>query len=271
LLGLSSVPAIPGETWTLAVFAPGYPSTTSEAQPTMDELAGCLARGAGWPGGRVKAVYHPTLDGGLASFADEATALALVPLPLYLEYRERFRLEPLLWVDPETGQDEVWSLVAAPGAITAPRDLDGWELVGMPGYSERFVRRVVLSGWGVLPESVRIGFSPRVLSALRRAAEGEKVAALLDRAQASSLASLPFGERLAVVARSPELPWSLLCRVGERLGAEPTREITAAFLGLGRSQGESELLSTMRLRGARHLDPAELTPFEKAFDAGPAR
>jgi len=249
----------------VVICAPGYPSDTEEAQPTMDRLARALERGAGWPEGRIEAEYHPTLDGGLTALVD-TQAIALVPLALYLEQRERLGLDPLAAVVQAAGPAEVWSVVARRGAIESPADLAGWKLAGMPGYSPQFVRRVAFEGWGPLPADTEIEFSARVLSELRRTLRGEPVAALLDLAQTEALDSLPQAADLEVVVRSKPLPGTLLCRVGPLDGAAEA-ELTRAFLGLDRQQGGRELLDTLLISHFGPFDAEALEAIEHAFAA----
>jgi hypothetical protein len=251
----------------LVVCAPGYPGTTEDAQPTMDELARSVSRAAGWPDGRVTAEYFPSHADGLEALQDESAALALVPLPFFLEHREPLGLRPILRVAQADAADEVWSLVARAGAVATPATLAGWEVRGMPGYSPRFVRHVALRDWGELPPDVRIEFDGRVLGVLRRAARGDRVAAMLDRAQTEALGSLPFADDLAVVARSRPMIGSLLCSVGGRLGDESVQRLTSAFLGLERSEGGRELLDTLRVARFEPLDEGELSGPQRAFAA----
>ena len=270
--GLVSSPAPAADVWTLVVSAPGYPSDTAEAQPTMDAFAAGLAAAAGWPAERLRAVYHSTVDGGTAALAADGAALALTPLPFYLERREALALEPLLAVEAEDGGDE-WSLVARRGALSGPSSLAGWEIAGNPGYSPRFVRRVALSRWGALPEQSSIRFSSRVLSELRRASRGEPVAALLDRSQTEALDSLPWAAELEIVARSGRLPGSLLCRVGPGVPDEAAERLSAALRRLHRDEAGRGLLDTVRIRRFVELDTARLARVERAFagDGAPAR
>lgn len=249
----------------LVACAPGYPGTTEDAQPTMDELARGVTRAAGWSDERVAAVYHPTVEGGLETLSDEHAGLALVPLAFYLEHRERLGLEPLLSVAQAAGAAETWSVVAKRGTVSGPESLAGWELAGMPGYSSRFVRRVALAEWGELPADVRIRFNPRVLSVLRAAAGGEKVAAILDRAQTEALALLPYAEDLEVVARSRPLVGSVLCRVHGRLPDGAVEELEQAFLELERLEGGRALLDTLRIQRFESLDAEALSRVERAF------
>ena len=87
----------------------------------------------------------------------------------------------------------------------------------------------------------------RVRSALRRAAAGEQVAVLADRAQAEALAALPFAGELEIVARSPEVPASFVCQVGERLHPARLEVLRKAMLELHASDTGAELLESMRL------------------------
>jgi hypothetical protein len=261
---VSTVAAAAPET-SVVVCAPGFPGTTEEAQPVMDDLARGVEGAAGWSPGRLEAVYHPTAEGGVEALAGARAGLAIVPLPFYLEHRERFELKPLLSVAQAAGTEEVWSVVARRGAVAGPAALAGWDLAGMPGYSPRFVRDVALAEWGELPADVRIRFGASVLSVLRQAARGDRVAALLDRAQAEALASLPFAEDLEIVARSRPLVGTLVCHARGRLADERLDELKRGFLELERQEGGRVLLDTLRIARFEALDAEALARAERAF------
>jgi len=262
---LLAVVAAAGEPITLVVCAPGYPSNTEEAQPTMDSFAAGVEAAAGWNAGRLNAVYHPTVDGSLESLAGERAALAVVPLHFYLKFGERFDLQPMLRVVQAAGEEEIWSLVAHRGSLRGAGSLAGWKILGMPGYAPEFVRQIALVDWGTLPAEVEIDFTSRVLSVLRKAAAGEDVAALLDTAQTDALESLPFAGDLEVVARSQPLVGMLLCRVGGRIDDEDSRELAAAFVELDDSAEGKSLLETIRIQRFDELAPGTLGPVEKAY------
>jgi hypothetical protein len=262
--------AAAGEGFQLVACAPGYPGNTEQAQPTMDGFAAALTQRSGWEAGRLSAVYHEKEEAGLAALAASRAALAMVPLPFYLEHREELGLEPLLEVLPASGEAESWSLVAKKGTIRDPANLSGWDLAGIPGYAPRFVRRVALGGWGGLPEDVRIRFSSRVLSDLRKAAAGEPVAVLLDGAQADALASLPFAAELEVVARSPLLAGNLLCQVGGRLPEKAEAELRRVLLALETDETGREVLASLRIAGFREADTQALEEVCTLFAGGEA-
>jgi hypothetical protein len=253
---------------TLVVCAPGYPGSTAEAQGAMDAFAAAAGAAAGWPAGELGAVYFESEKGGLERLARADAALALAPLPLYLRQREGLRLTPRLQAVMAGGQAaEPWTLVAGKGLVKHPGDLDGFELVSLAGWSPRFVHGPALGGFGALPAGVRITFSGAVLSALRRAAAGEKVAVLLDGPQAAALATLPFAAGLELVYRSAPLPVSVLATVGARLSEARAQALLAALPRLAASEAGAAALAGLRMSGFVPLDAKALAAAQAAWSA----
>jgi hypothetical protein len=257
----------------IVLSAPGYPGNTLQAQPMMDAFAKSAGHAAGWPEGKLGAVYHETEKGGLNRLAADDAAMALVPLPFFLQHGAALGLKPWLEVERDSGGTEVWSLVAKKGAIASPASLDGWELTGKPGYAPAFVRGPVLRAWGAVPATARITFSAAILSVLRRAAAGEKIAAVLDGEQTASLASLPFANDLEVVARSKPLPTSVVCIVRDHLAAAEAEGLAKALLRLHETEEGREVLKTMRMKRFLPVEAKRLEAAQRAFreSAGPAK
>jgi hypothetical protein len=232
---------------TLVVCAPGYPGTTEEAQPTMDAFARAAETAVGWPAGSLRAVYDETLEGGRARLKGADAVLAIVTLPFLLQEGAGLGLDPRYQVVEEDGDSETWSLVAHHGSVKSPATLDGWEIASPAGYAPGFVR-AALASWGRLPDNVKITFAPALLSGLKRAATGgANLALLLDSAATTSLPTLPFAADLEIVARSPRLPGSFLCLVGNRLGARDSAAILRGIERLDKTPAGSEALKNMRL------------------------
>ena len=221
--------------------APGYPGTTAEAQPAMDAFAAALASASGRPPAAVTAVYHETESGGLAALAAKETTLAIVPWPFFVKHGATLGLEPRLTLVPKgSPAPERWTLVAGVGRIAKPADLSGYRLVSGAAYAPGFVRSA-LADWGPLPGELALEPSGSILGALRKAATGEKVALLLDGAQAASLPSLPFARSLEVVARSPEYPPAVLCAVRGRASPETAAAIEAMSTLAATAEGRAAL------------------------------
>lgn len=264
-------PSLAGQGALMVFCAPGYPGNTEQAQPTMDGFAEAVAEAAGLAAGALRAEYHEKVGAGFDRLGSDEAALALVTLPFYLEYGEELGLTPRLSGVQGGSSTETWSLAVPRGTVSEPADLEGWELVGAPGFSPSFVRGPLLSGWGQLPGGVNITFTSRALTALRRASSGEKIAVLLDPAQAGAVPSLPFGGKLEIAARSPEVPVSLLCTLARRSPAGD-ESLIDALATMHESVKGATSLEAIRLERFVPVDREELERIRMAFRAagGPA-
>ncbi len=242
---------------TLVACAPGYPGSTAEAQPSLDALAAALAEAAAWPRDAVHAEYQQAEQAGVERMGRPDATLAMVPLPFFLKHEAGLRLEPRLLVQSEGGSTlEAWSLVAGKGRVGSPASLQGFTVASLAGYAPDFVRGA-LGAWGRIPDSAQVTFSGQVLTGLRKAATGDKVALLLDAAQAAAVPTLPFAPELEVVARSAPLPAALLCTVRGRLEAARWKTLEKAFLGLpSRPAGAAALAGVRVVRFAPLDEPA---------------
>ncbi len=251
---------------TLVVCAPGYPGSTVEAQPAMDALASAAASASGWRADELSAVYYETEEAGLARLAAPDAALALVPLPFWLKHREALQLTPFLEAVPERARaSEPWSLVV-PAGVSAPADLAGYEIVSVAGYAPGFVRGPALASWGALPRDLKVSFSSAVLTALRKASGGAKVAVLLDGAQAAAMPALPYASKLKVVARSRPWPVSVLCTVGGRITAARLPALVRGLTTLRKRPEGAEALAGVRLARFVAADKKALDAARVAFD-----
>lgn len=258
--------AAPAGPRALVFCAPGYPGTTEEAQPRMDDIAAALAESAGWKTG-LKATYFPSEKAGLARFADPDVVLALVPLPFFLAHAAELKLTPRLAVVQQGLEaTQTWSLVAKKGTVKSAADLDGATIFSTAGYAPDFVTKVALQGFGPVPASAKVTTGGQVLSALRKAAQGkEKLVVVLDSEQAAALPSLPFAGDLEVVHVSPKVPVAVVATLGDRLSAADWKSVSGAFTKLGAGEKGKAALEGVRLTGFVALDEAALAAAKKAF------
>jgi hypothetical protein len=238
----------------LVVCAPGYPGSTAEAQPAMDALAKELS--AHLP--EITAAYYETEQGGLSALRKPDAALVLATLPFFLEHEKDLHLTAKLMAVPQGGQPlEKWTLVTGKDH---PSPLAGYAVQSQAGGSPRFVRAMAPQ----LPPGAQVSPSGAVLSGLRKAANGEKIALLLDGAEAASLATLPFAAQLAAVSTSPAVPVAVVATVGKRLGAERWKPLESAFTGMSGGSAQ-EALSGIRISGFAPLDEGALDAARAAY------
>jgi hypothetical protein len=215
----------------------------------MDQFAQAAVTAAGWPPGSLMAVYDPTVQGGLAKLSSADAALAFVPYPFFVEYAAQLHLIPLAQADVAgIGTKERWTLVAKSGHLLNAASMAGYTIVSVAGYSPELVRHWALVAWQ-LPDSVKIEPTGQILSALRRVASGEQVAALLDQTQSTALPTLPFAKELQTVLQSPELPVAIVAAVDARLPPARQKSFQAGLLKMGHGPGGADTLGSLRLQG----------------------
>jgi hypothetical protein len=254
---------------TLVICAPGYPGTTKEAQPSMDTLASAASKAAGWPPERLAAEYHETEDAGVARLKAPMPSLAMVPLPFYLAHASDLKLTPRAQAVEKDGKPEVtWTLVAKKGRVTSAPSLSGFTVVSLAAYAPDFIRNVALAKWGKLPADVTFSATGQVLSALRKSANGDPVAVLLDTAQAASLQTLPFAAELEVVTVSPPVPGIVVCTVGASVGQADTTKLVAGLLKMHESPEGMSALDAVRLARFVALDGKGLAAARASYGAG---
>ena len=254
---------------TIVFCSPGSPGDTLQAKPAMEQFARALEKAGGLPAGTVNAEYHEAEAAGVGAMRAQAL-LGAVPVPFFVAHGKELGLEPRLSIVTNTGQPEHFALVVRKGAIAKSADLSGWEVTGTTGYAAGFVRRLFAKGFGALPDDARITFTAAPLQALRRAASGEKLAVVLDATQSASLASLPFGADLDVLARSEPLPAGLVCVVKPAAAAH-AKTVPSLLKGLERmpkSPEGKEALLAIRVERFEPIDAARIAPLRA--EEGPA-
>jgi hypothetical protein len=234
---------------TLVFCAPGYPGGAGDAQPLVDQFAKAAVAASGWPAGSLAAVYDPSEEGGLAKLRQPDAVLAFVPYPFFVEHAGQLHLTALVQADvADIGVQQRWTLVAKSGRVTGPQSMAGYTVLSVAGYAPDFVRHSALADWA-LSADVKIESTGQILSALRRVAAGEPVAALLDQTQATALPSLPFAAEIKAVTQSAPLPIAIIAVVDSRVPAPRAKTLQAALLKMGRAPGSADSLGPLRLQG----------------------
>jgi hypothetical protein len=235
----------------------------------MDVLAGAVLRATGWAPSRLTAEYYETEDAGVARLKSKAPSFAMVPLPFYLAHTSDLKLTARAQAVEKDGKPEVaWTLVAKKGRVTSAASLSGFNVVSLAAYNPEFIRNVALGKWGKLPTDVTFTSTGQVLSALRKAASGENVVALLDVSQAASLKTLPFAAELEVVTTSPKVPGIVVCTVGTSVGQTAAKEFVTGILKMNETPEGLSALEAVRMAKFVPLDAKALDTARLAYAPG---
>ncbi|HEV2701767.1 MAG TPA: hypothetical protein VGV09_09065, partial [Steroidobacteraceae bacterium] len=199
--------------------------------------------------GTLTAVYDASESSDLTRLAAPEAGLAFVPYPFFVQHGAQLHLVPLAQADvPPAGVQQRWTLVLKAGHGPLPGALAGLTLISTAGYAQNFVR-AVLHDVGPLPATTTITATGQVLSALRRAANGDPVAVLLDQEQAAAMATLPFAATLRSAATTPAVPVALIVVVADRIPKARAQELQRALLHLSGTTPGAATLSRLRLNG----------------------
>jgi hypothetical protein len=155
-----------------------------------------------------------------------------------------------------------WSLVAKKGRVSSSSSLNGYTIVSLAAYAPDFIRNVALAHWGQLPVNVSFSANGQILSGLRKAANGEAVAVLLDQAQAASVQTLPFWSELQVVTVSRPVPGIVVSTVGSAMKAADAAPLVDALLEMDGSEDGKSALESLRLLKFVPLDEKSLSAHE---------
>ncbi|HEX4453488.1 MAG TPA: hypothetical protein VH143_21595 [Kofleriaceae bacterium] len=250
--------AAPPAKRTIAVCSPGAVGTQADAQPALDQFANAVGAKAGVP---LAAVFDETEAAGVAQL--KTTGLGLVSLPFFLAHEKELGLHARLEVVQQGRPDlDKWTLVAKQGRVTNPTALGDMTIYSNVAFAPAFVRGAVLGSWGKVPASAKLVQSTSVLSALRKAANGDPVAVVLDGAQQASLASLPYANQLAVVATSPAMPAGVVVTIDADVSAATWAPIEKALRAMPPDQ-----LAAIRQAKFTGLDDKALSTARTAFEA----
>ena len=232
----------------------------------MDVLAGAAAKAAGWPPARVAAEYHETEDAGIARLKATTPSFAMVPLPFYLVHASELKLTARAQAVEKDGVPAVtWTLVAKKGRVTSASSLSGFNIVSLAAYAPDFIRNVALAKWGKLPADVTFTATGQILSALKKSANGDNVAVLLDASQAASLSTLPFAAELAIVATSPPVPGIVVCTVGTAVGPTAKGQLVSGLLKMHETPEGLAALDAVRLAKFAPLDGKGLAAVRASY------
>jgi ABC-type phosphate/phosphonate transport system substrate-binding protein len=235
----------------------------------MDALAGAVSKTSGWPPSRLAAEYFETEDAGIARLKTKTPSLAMVPLPFYLAHASDLKLTARAQAVEKDGQPAVtWTLVAKKGRVTSASSLSGFTVVSLAAYAPDFIRNVALAKWGKLPANVTFTATGQILSALRKSANGDSVAVLLDAAQSASLPTLPFAAELEVVTVSPPVPGIVVCTVGSSVKPADTSRLVAGLLKMNQTPEGMAALDAVRLAKFVPLDAKGLDTASAAYAPG---
>ena len=186
----------------------------------------------------------------LARLAAPEAALAFVPYPFFVQHGAQLHLVPLAQADvPPAGVQQRWTLVLPKGHAAAARGTGRPDAHQHGGLRTGFCPRGPAQPRARCPPTTTITATGQVLSALRRAANGDPVAVLLDQEQAGATGQFAVRGEPAAVGTSAPVPVALIVVVAGRMPQARAQALQQALLHLSGTPQGAATLSRLRLNG----------------------
>jgi len=260
LLLLAPSAATAGER-DILFWAPYAPGSPEQAAGALEEFARYVEKAAGWTPGSISAVYRNREEAGLEAIRELDPGFVLVPIPVHLRYHEALDWAPVRAAVLAGVEAQRYSLYGPAGSSVDW--LSDVTIEGDAAYDPEFVRTLVLHGKHPVADD-RFSPTSRPLSAVRRAARGEKVMVLLDEGQRRALASLPAAAELVLLSESEWMPAAVLVRRSAASEAD-TQALGKVLDKLGSDPEAADLLATLRIQRFEAVGTEALEEFQKTY------
>ena len=237
----------------------GFPGTTEQAGPTVRGFLDKLGDKLGWGAAAIQGDYYPDTEVGLQQIRDRAPGFAGVSLDLYLAHGSEFGAQVIARAVMH-GRDKTryHIVVARQGGPASVDALSGKVLVPFRE-SARFLGNLVLDGKRTLAESLDLQYESNAMSALRKVARGQAVAAVVEEEIIERFDEVPVKDQLTVLAAGPWLPGPPVVALEGSAAADRTAMATA-LVGLCAGDG-AEACRSIRVdsfKAATNDDYAEV-------------
>ena len=200
-LALTAPAARSAEPVKFVVLLEGGLGGGAQAQAYVDQFVGGFARRCAWPS--AASLYTNARERALAYVASDKPQFGLFSLGAYLALAGRQGLVVVGQADAKAAGGRRYHVVAKQGAGLAA--CKGQPLASNHAADPRFVDRVVFAGAARLSDFTLVETARPVLT-LKKVIRDEARCALIDDAQAATLATVEGGASLKILWSSAELP-----------------------------------------------------------------
>jgi hypothetical protein len=242
-----AAPALAGEKEMLLCL-PGFPGTSSQAQPYVDRMLRHLEGELGWPADSMSGLYVPGEAEGAERLAQSSAGIALVGPSLFAAHHSQLKMKVIAKVEVSGQGSKTYSVVAAKDGPASVAELAGKKVSGAVVHDPRFAANVLLGGQ-VAPDAVTFVEESRPLRSLRGVARGKVDAAIVDGAVLHHMGELDFADELKVIHTAEPVPAPAVVVMGE--GKQHAGALKSALVGLCQRPEGEQLCKTLTLTAIR--------------------
>ncbi len=247
------LPAL-GQVNTVVLCLPGFPGSTTQAQPYVDQMLRYLETKLGQPPQSISGTYIPDGAAGTERITRTKPELALVGPSIYAGQHKALKMKVVAKVSIDGRGEETYSVLTRLDGPKELSELKGKKLIGAVVNDSRFVVRVLLDGRLPL-DSVILETQKRPLKALRQVLSGKADAAIVDRAVVEHLPSLDFAKDLKIIHTSKPIPAPAVVVIGG--DKSRTEKLKKALVGLCETAEGRDLCRALTISAIRAASAAD--------------
>ncbi|MDJ0762558.1 MAG: PhnD/SsuA/transferrin family substrate-binding protein [Myxococcota bacterium] len=242
---------------------PGFPGTSSQAQPYVDKMLRYLEPKLGWSAGTITGLYLP--DGAAASkkLLEVKPGIALVGPSIYAAHQKALRMQVIAKVEVDGRGAETYAIVTKKDGPSSLAALVGKTIEGTVVHDEKYIYNVLLDQQ-ISPGKIGLKSEIRPLKSLRNVARGRVDGAIVDASVQRHMASLPFADELQVIYTSKPVPPPAVVVMGE--GRKHAEKLKKALVGLCQRPDGQDLCRALMLTSILAASDADYKALKKAYN-----
>lgn len=205
LLGvvLFSLPAM-AASMDLLLLLPGFPGTSSQAQPYVDKMLRYLEVDLGLEPNSMSGVFVPDGEKVKSKLEQIKPGVALVGPSVYAGNAKKMKMKVVAKVTANGRGEQRFHVVVKRNGIAKIGDLSG-AISGVVVHDEKYVYNVLLDGQ-VAKGKLTMKPNKRPLRALRELVNGKVAATIIDDDVKAHMAKLDFAQELEILYSSKPVP-----------------------------------------------------------------
>jgi len=242
---------------------PGFPGTTSQAQPYIDKMLRHLEGKLALAQGTMTGTYLPDGDKSEKKLAGSKPDLALVGPSILAGSHKAMGMKVIAKVEINGRGQETYSVITAKGGPSSLADLAGKTVSGAVVHDEKYVHNVLLDR-KLAAGNLTLMSQKRPLKSLRDVARGKVDAAIVDRSVVDHMSELDFAGDLQVIYTSVPVPAPAVVVMGE--GKAHAAKLKSVLVGLCKRADGKDLCKTLTITSINPASDADYKSLYKRYN-----
>ncbi len=239
---------------------PGFPGTTSQAQPYIDKMLRHLEGKLALAEGTMTGTYLPDGDRSVKMLVGSKPDLALVGPSILAGNHKSLGMKVIARVEINGRGQETYSVVTAKGGPSSLVDLVGKTVSGAVVHDEKYVHNVLLDR-KLAAGNLTLISEKRPLKSLRDVVRGKVDAAIVDRSVVDHMSELDFAGDLQVIYTSVSVPAPAVVVMGE--GKSHAAKLKSVLVGLCKRADGKDLCKTLTITS---INPASEADYKNLYE-----